>query len=471
MNLLKHLTDTPPPRANWVRLRTLIYLRWLAVVGQSLAVIVATQYLGIDLRLDLCIVLIGLSAAFNLGAMLIYPENKRLKPRDATLSLLFDIGQLTALLYLTGGLGNPFAALILAQTIIAATVLTLGATIFLGAVSLGAVSLLAVQHQPLQLLDGGTLDMPPLLIIGQWAALSISIIFLGVYTRRVSTESFSMAEALTATQLALEREQKLTALGGVVAAAAHEMGTPLATIMLVCSELADEMDDQPELAEDVKLIRSQAERCRDILKSMGESGKEDLHMRHAPFLAVVEEAARPHIHRGKRVILRVRGHDDPDAAPDQPEVSRRAEVIHGVRNLVQNAVDFARSTVWIDLDWTDERLLLRVGDDGRGYPSELLGRIGDPFLRRRSGGGSDAERPNYAGMGLGLFIAKTLLERTGAALTFANGSGAPVGEATDGPSRPTGAIVEVVWSRDALEVPRARTRGALGENIPIRIEL
>jgi len=231
------------------------------------------------------------------------------------------------------------------------------------------------------------------------------------------------------------------------------------------------LQDRPELAEDVKLIRSQTERCRDILRSMGESGKEDLHMRHAPFLAVVEEAARPHMNRGKRVILRVRGHQDPDAVPDQPEVSRRSEVIHGLRNLVQNAVDFARSTVWIDLDWTEERLLLRVGDDGRGYPPELLGRIGDPFLRRRGGGMPDSERPNYSGMGLGLFIAKTLLERTGAALTFANGPGPDGPAPEDAPRRPTGAIVEVVWSREALEVPRARTRGALGENLPLKVEL
>ncbi|MHA3978148.1 sensor histidine kinase RegB [Halovulum sp. GXIMD14794] len=464
MEIFDRLSGRGPARTNWVRMRTLIYLRWLAVAGQTTAVIVATWYLDIALPLDLCVMLIGLSAAFNIITTLLNPKNQRLNQRAALLTLLYDLGQLTALLYLTGGIANPFATLILAQTIIAATVLTLDATVILGAFSLAAVAFLSVFHLPLTLADGQVLAVPPLLLVGSWAALSLSIMFIGVYARLVSTETFSMSEALTATQLALEREQKLTALGGLVAAAAHELGTPLATIMLVSSELRDELDDRPELAEDVALIRAQAERCRDILASMGRSGKEDVHLRHAPFSAVVEEAAEPHLSRGKHIVFRVAG--NPEIPAEQPEISRRSEVIHGVRNLVQNAVDFARDTVWIDLDWTEATLTLRVGDDGRGYPPELISRIGDPFLRRRGGRGSrDPERPDYAGMGLGLFIAKTLLERTGARLTFANG----VHGADLAPERaqPSGAIVEVVWPREDLEVSRSEARAALGDNIPL----
>lgn len=464
MEFFDRLSGRGPARTNWVRMRTLIYLRWLAVAGQATAVIVAAWYLDIALPLDLCTLLIGLSAAFNIIATLLNPKNQRLNQRAALLTLLYDLGQLTALLYLTGGIANPFATLILAQTIIAATVLTLHATVILGAFSLAAVAFLSVFHLPLMLADGQVLVVPPLLLVGSWAALSLSVMFIGVYARLVSTETFSMSEALTATQLALEREQKLTALGGLVAAAAHELGTPLATIMLVSSELSDELDDRPELAEDVALIRSQAERCRDILASMGRTGKEDVHLRHAPFSAVVEEAAEPHMGRGKHVVFRISGIQDVPA--EQPEISRRSEVIHGVRNLVQNAVDFARDTVWIDLDWTDTTLILRVGDDGRGYPPELISRIGDPFLRRRGGRGArDPERPDYAGMGLGLFIAKTLLERTGARLTFANG--VPSGDIAPENAQPSGAIVEVVWLREDLEVSRRDARAALGENIPL----
>lgn len=463
MSLLNQIFEDPHVRTNWVRLRTLIYLRWLAVLGQTIAVILATQYLDIVLRLDLCLLLIGLSASFNVAAILIHPENKRLTQRDATLTLLFDITQLSALLYLTGGLTNPFAALILAQTIIAATVLTVAATIFLGSVSLILIGILSIDYMPLRTADGVMLETPQLLTTGSWAALSISIVFLGVYARRVSTETFLMSEALTATQLALEREQKLTALGGVVAAAAHELGTPLATIMLVSGELADELEDRPDLREDLQLIRDQTARCRDILAQMGRSGKDDVHLRYAPFSAVMVEAADPHRERGKSVIVRVRGEETEVGPAEQPQISRRSEVIHGVRNLVQNAVDFAATTVWIDLDWTDERLLLRVGDDGKGYPTELLGRIGDPFLRRRAQTvGFEADRPNYVGMGLGLFIAKTLLERTGANLTFANGVRSRSAKSSGGP---TGAIVEVAWRRTDIEVSQDVTRAALGENV------
>ena len=453
----------------WVRLRTLIILRWLAIAGQLGAVAVATQVLMLDMRLDLCLLLIGLSALFNIGAAVIFPQTKRLTQRDATLSLLFDLGQLTALLYFTGGLTNPFAVLILAQTIISATVLTLGATILLAALSIVAIAFLAVFHVPLHNAAGEVLTMPPVLLIGSWAAMSISVVFFGTYTRRVALERFAMAEALTATQLALEREQKLTALGGVVAAAAHELGTPLATIKLTTAELLDDHAENPDLREDLELIRDQAERCRVILNSMGRSGKEDIHLRTAPLTAVIEEAAEPHMHRGKTVCMRVRGLPaSPASGEDQPLISRRPEIIHGVRNLVQNAVDFARSTVWIDVDWTDSRVVLKVGDDGRGYPADLVGRIGDPFLRRRgSQSFRDVRRPGYQGMGLGLFIAKTLLERTGAKLTFANGVRSAAGAEDPSLAQPSGAIVEVAWTVDAVTVSRDKARSALGANLAV----
>ncbi len=456
-------------RGEWVRVRTLVNLRWLAVAGQTLAVLVAAYGLRIDLRLDLVAIVIGLSVAVNLATTLVHPETKRLGHRDALLTLFFDLAQLSLMLYLTGGLNNPFAMLIMAPTIISATVLSMEATLFLGASTLASVSFLIFYHEPLQTASGSALMMPPLLVYGMWIALMISVAFLSGYARRVTMETMSLSEALTATQLALEREQKLTDLGGVVAAAAHELGTPLATIKLVSAELADEIADRPELLEDVELIRSQAERCRMILADMGRSGKDDLHLKHVPILGLVEEAAEPHLDRGVKVIFRVDGALADEAVPDQPTVARHSEIIHGLRNLVQNAVDFARSTVWIDIDWTERDLRIVVGDDGKGFAPDMIGRIGDPFMRRKQASRTaDPQRPGYEGMGLGLFIAKTLLERTGARLTFASGSG-------DGPesaqdlkpaelARPTGAVVELIWSRDALEVDRKASRGPLGHN-------
>jgi len=277
-------------------------------------------------------------------------------------------------------------------------------------------------------------------------------VFLGVYSRRVVQEMRTMSDALQATQMALAREQKLTDLGGVVAAAAHELGTPLATITLTSAELADDLDDRPDQREDALLIRDQADRCRDILRSMGRVGKDDLYLRRAPLTALVEEAAEPHVDRGKRIRFR-HGADGNDPVT-QPTVLRRPEIIHGLRNLIQNAVDFARDTVIVESRWNGGRITLRIMDDGHGFPDDMIGRLGEPFMRRR-GAAPDPRRPGYEGMGLGLFIAKTLLERSGADLTFTNG--------TD----PPGALVEVSWPFAAIAVPGEDGAKGLGENRPI----
>ncbi|MEM9009760.1 MAG: ActS/PrrB/RegB family redox-sensitive histidine kinase [Pseudomonadota bacterium] len=459
-------------RSDWVRLRTLIALRWLAIAGQLAAVLAAALMLEVEIPLDLTLFVILASVCFNMIAAVLHPENKRLSERDTTLTLLFDLIQLALLLYLCGGLTNPFASLMLAPVIIAATALTLRATIALGATALVFISLLAFIYRPLSFADGRMLELPEIYLLGMWAALVIAVVFLALYARRVTTEIFSMSQALTATQMALAREQRLTALGGVVAAAAHELGTPLATIKLTAAELANDLAEGGEteaLREDAALIVSQAERCREILQSMGRAGKDDTHLHHAPISAVVEEAAEPHFDRGKRIILRVDGVVDGETARDQPEISRHPEVIHGLRNLVQNAVDFARTTVWIDVNWNDETLRVRVGDDGLGFPPDLLGRIGDPFLRHRPVRDRRSERPAYEGMGLGLFIAKTLLERSGATLTFANGTETPgrtpvPASAPLDLARPTGALADVVWPRAVLAPSREAVRGPLARN-------
>jgi len=460
------LTDAE--RSAWLRLRTLILLRWFAIFGQTTAVLVATLGLGIDLRLDLCGLVIGAAAVFNLVAMQVTAENRRLSEGEAVLTLLFDLGQLGTLLFLTGGLSNPFALLMLAPVTISASVLTLRATVLLGGLATGIITALVLFHRPMRLGDGALLELPRVLVVGTWASLVIGIVFLALYARRVTAETFSMSQALGATQMALGREQQIAALGGVVAAAAHELGTPLATIKLVSTELAEELADRPDLREDALLIRTQADRCRDILRAMGPRGKEDMQVRAAPLSSVVEEAAAPHADRGIRLITRVEGAPPGDGPLREPEIARRPEIIQGLRNLVQNAVDFAASTVWIDIDWTPGDLRVVIGDDGPGYPSDLLGRIGEPFVRRR--GGPVKARPAYEGMGLGLFIAKTLLERTGAALTFGNGSPNPRDARLAGPvefSRPTGAVVSVVWPRRATVTDADAPRSPLGDNAPI----
>jgi two-component system sensor histidine kinase RegB len=451
-------------RSDWVRLRTLLVLRWLAILGQTVTVVIASLHLGLRVELGLCFLAIGASVVSNLIAMAIFPENQRLSDRDAMLTLLFDLSQLSFLLFLTGGLNNPFALLILAPVTISATALTVRSTTILGVLAVAMISLLAVFHVPLTTETGEVLELPDLFVLGFWISIVIGIVFLSAYARRITSETHSMSQALLATQMALAREQKLTDLGGVVAAAAHELGTPLATIKLVSTELAEELEGQPELAEDARLIRQQADRCRDILRSMGRAGKDDLHMRSAPFGAVVREAAEPHADRG--IAVHYDFVPDPGAPEDQPMVWRKPEVIHGLRNLVQNAVDFAATQIWADASWGGGEIRLRITDDGPGYPQDLLGRLGDPFLSRRVRAQSPA-RPGYEGMGLGLFIAKTLLERSGARVTFMNASD-PFLSAEDKEER-GGAIVEVIWAFETIGLPEDEASAPLGENQPIAI--
>ena len=458
--------DEPSPqfnlqkrRSNWIRLRTMILLRWVAIIGQTIALIAAQRIYNLQLELGLCYLAIGVSVVGNLIAIAVFPENKRLSETENTLMALFDLLQLSFLLYLTGGLNNPFSLLILGPVLVSAAVLTTRPTVFLATVALILVSLLAEYNLPLRTEQGFILRIPDVFIFGKWLAIVIAILFLTAYSRSITAEMHSMSDALSATQMALSREQKLTDLGGVVAAAAHEMGTPLATIKLTSSELMDELSDRPDLREDAALIRDQADRCRDILQSMGRAGKSDKHLMRAPLSEVIRIAAEPHEQRGKSLFFETSS-DNPN---NIPVIRRAPEIIHGLRNLIQNGVDFARSSVWIETQWTDDEISVRILDDGKGYPPQLIGRIGEPFVRKRSDVRDLEERPEYEGMGLGLFIAKTLLERTGAELSFANGSD----PYTSNASRPRkcGAIVEVIWPRAKVEV----TEAATGQNENIRI--
>ena len=452
-------------RSSWIRLRTLILLRWVAIIGQLTAITVAQQVYHVQLELGLCYLAIGISVMGNLTAMLLFPQNKRLTEFENFLMVLFDLLQLAILLYLTGGLNNPFSLLLLGPVTIAANVMSTRSTLIIGGAAIIVATLLARFHLPLRTNLGLVLDIPEILLFGNWAAIVIAIVFFGAYSHRISAEVQSMSEALAATQMALAREQKLTDLGGVVAAAAHELGTPLATIKLTSAELIEELDDRPDLKEDAALIREQADRCRDILRDMGRAGKDDLHLRQAPLSTVIHEAAEPHIHRGKQVHF-AEG-PGPDGDVQQPSILRKPEIIHGLRNLIQNAVDFARAQVWVEAEWTPDRITVSIMDDGRGYPAQIIGRIGDPFMRRKRAETDLRTRPEYEGMGLGLFIAKTLLERSGAELSFANGSD-PYQNLTDDPER-RGAIVLVSWPRKLIDAQSGESPVPSGANKPFRV--
>lgn len=419
------------PQPEPIRIRTLILLRWVAIIGQ-LAAVSGAWLLGVRFALWPVLALIMAAAAVNLWLYLQPPS--RTSPHRALVQLGFDVVQISALMALTGGLANPFALLVLAPVTIAAASLTLRLTVALGLTAMALITLAGLFALPLHDAEGVPLTLSWILALGHWLALMIGVIFFAAYAHRVTAELAATSNALFATQTALAREQRLQHLGGVVAAAAHELGTPLATIKLIAAELQDELPDRPDLQQDLVELSLSTQRCGDILRSMGRAGKDDLMLRVSPLQVVLEDAAQPHADRGPTVRIHA----------DDIDIRRDPGVIHALRNLIQNAVDFARSEVLIQASADDSQLHVTIRDDGPGYPGALLARIGDPYLTSRRGPES---RRGYEGMGLGLFIAKTLLQRSGATLEFSNGQ--------------PGAVVQVRWP---LERIRADSRAALGKN-------
>ncbi len=412
-------------RGDWIRLLTLTRIRWLAVFGQLIAILVGYYVLDLSFNLIACLGLICLSLILNLASAFYFPKTKRLSAYQNTLVLLYDLLQLGFMLFFTGGLTNPFIVLILAPVIVSATVLNLKHTILLGISAIIIITGLSYFYIPLRNQDGVVMEPPDLLLLGNWLALLIAILFIAVYSRRVAMETFSMSQALQAMQMALEREYRLTSLGGLVAAAAHELGTPLATIKLASTELQHGFSSKKELNQDLDLISKQVDRCKDILSNIGRRGKEDIFLRNMPIMIVLQEAVDPHLDKKKEVIFSLnksegKALEDFNKDP-QPLIARKPELIYGLRNIIQNAMDFSSNKVWLDVKYDKRLIVFEISDDGPGFPTHLMDRIGDPFLIEGvENKYFDISRPHYEGMGLGLFIAKTLLERLGGSVSFKN---------------------------------------------------
>ncbi|ESW86996.1 ActS/PrrB/RegB family redox-sensitive histidine kinase [Mesorhizobium sp. M0074] len=415
-----------------LRLNTLIRLRWLAIVGQSLTVLVVAYGLKFPLPVSMCFALIACSAWMNLLLTFRYPAAHRLTPFSAFAILTFDSLQLAGLLYMTGGLTNPFSLLMTVPVVVSATSLPLRLTAMLGALVIVAATLLVFYHLPLPWHEGAPLAMPVIYVAGMWMAVFCSIAFTAIYAFRVAEEARLLANALAATELVLQREQHLSALDGLAAAAAHELGTPLATITLVAKEMEKALGEDPKYGEDVRLLRSQSERCREILKRLTSlSSESEVHLSRLPLTSLVEEVTAPHRDFGISIKLRPGERIGPE-----PVGRRNPGVIYGLGNLVENAVDFARNSVTVRWNWNEAAVSFSIIDDGPGFPPEIIDRIGEPYMSTRQGTEAGG------GLGLGLFIAKTLLERSGATLDFRNSS--EPGE---------GAIVQISWPRSVFLNP------------------
>jgi two-component system sensor histidine kinase RegB len=426
-----------------LRLQTIVRLRWFAVAGQLIAVLICRFGFGFELPLGYCLLLIALSAWLNVFLRLRMSSSPRLSETKATLLLGYDIVQLAGLLFLTGGLSNPFIVLLVAPVTVSAATMPLRSTIGLGLLAIALVGLLIELHMPLPWDQTPRPVLPNVYRLGQFAAILATMIFLAAYVRRLASESRQMSQALSATELILAREQRLHALDGLAAAAAHELGTPLATITVVSKELIRALPpDQAgnaDVIEDLKLLQTQSERCRDILRKLTKapSARDPMHAR-VTIRQLMEEASKPY--RGGPVSVEMI--DTPGsragATIPEPEGERQPGILFGLGNLVENAVDYAETRVILTASWDDDSVSVSIIDDGPGFPPEVLDELGEPYVRSRSA--KKMGTGERSGLGLGFFIAKTLLERSGATLDYEN---------REPPE--TGAVVRVTWRRDVFE--------------------
>lgn len=429
-----------------VRVHTLTNLRWMATAGQTIAIFVIYFGFGYTLPLLRCLIAVAALAGLNLFLVLRYLPNHRLSGRETTVYLTFDVLQLAVLLYLTGGISNPFAMMFIAPVVIAAATLDLANALIVGGIALLAGTLIAVTHEPLPWVASGMpFTLPPLYQAGLWASLVLSLGFTSSYVWRVASDGTRMSAGLAASQLALAREQRLSSLGALATAAAHELGTPLGTIAVVSHELERALPPGSSEADDAALLREQAERCRQIIKRLAQPEAEMVGQTETlPICALLDDLADSY-RDGIGVDITI------VAAPanrneNQPIVWRAPELMHGIGNLIENATDFATTKVTVEAGWNARELRIAVCDDGPGFAPDIFERIGEPYTTSRPGYhalgegemATAAEAGKHEGMGLGFFIAKTLLEQTGGTVRASNPA--------EG-----GARVTIIWPRGAID--------------------
>jgi two-component system sensor histidine kinase RegB len=409
-NKIASMPDEDRHSRRRLRLETLVRLRWLAVCGQTVTVLIVAFWLKFPLPLAASVALIAALAVVNFYLMIRYPSTHRLEPAAALALLGFDLLQLCALLFITGGLANPFAALVCVPVIISFASQPIRYSSPLILVAMICVTMLAFSPFPLPWFGGVEINVHNVMLFGVWCSIASTMTFAAFYAYRVSMEASQLADALAATELVLQREKHLSQLDGLAAAAAHELGTPLATISVVAKEMERDLKEDDRFREDVMLLRSQSERCRDILRRLTTlSAEGDAHLRRLPLSSMMEEIIAPHREAGMRLNLIER-----DARKGEPVTDRNAGIMYGLGNLIENAVNYARSEVTVTVEHNHQRVRITIEDDGEGYSPDILTRIGEPYVTKRQ------KEDKAGGLGLGLFIAKTLLGRSGAQVTFEN---------------------------------------------------
>lgn len=427
--------DSAAIRRGHLRVRTLVTLRWVVIMGEIALLAVMGLVLGYKAPYFLCAVAVAAGAFVNVLTGVASPPQRVMGDQEAVAQLSLDILQMSLLLGLIGGTANPFILTLLAPVTLAAATLPLRPLLVLGGLASGLSLLLAFVSLPYPSIHGE----PRLSLEFRLAAAIANVAGVALvagYVRQSVVEAARMALALDVTQSVLAREQKLSALGALAAAAAHELGTPLATISIVSKEMAREATS-PQVKEDAELLITQAERCREILKRLAatpDKATDEVHERLS-LRQLVQEVIEPHAHASKEV--RVEAIVTGAKGVKTPDIRRLPEITHAFTTFVENAVDFAKSEILVSARFDADSVSIEVRDDGPGFAPDILAKLGEPYVTSRPG--AEGSRTGHIGMGLGFFISKTLLERTGAVVTFHNG-------------KPRGAVVSARWPRPLVEV-------------------
>ena len=392
--------------------KTLVFLRWIAIFGQLFSVNLVYFFLDLDFPVMLChiVIFIGLFTniylQFGLKATL-------LKDLYSSLFLLYDIIQLSVLLFLTGGIFNPFAILLIVPTIVSSTFLSMGSTIILGSSTIILLFVITFINLPLPGMEEYVLSFPNYYVTGILISLIIGLIFLSYFGIRFAGETKKRSDALNKLQQILAKEYELESLGGQAAAAAHSLGTPLATISVVSKEMRKEVGDNSKLTKDIDLLISQTKRCSEILKNISQKKIiNDEFLSSMNFEDLLEEIIKSFKESSEKNISL-----NTDKDINKIDIKRNPELVYGLRNFIGNAVKFANQDILISIISDNINLYISIEDDGPGFPEDIMKALGEPYIKSRS----NLFRDN-AGLGLGTFLGKTLLERLSAVIYFENNS-------------------------------------------------
>jgi len=388
--------------------KTLIILRWIALLGQLIAINLVYFFLKLEFPILIAYAIILLGVSSNLFLQLGI-KSIQLKDFYASSFLTFDLIQLSLLLYLTGGISNPFSILMIIPTIVSSTFLSMGSTIVLGVLTVCFLFLLTIFHYPLPGIHDGSVTFPKLYLIGYFIAIVIGLIFLSYFGIRFSGESKRRSDAVNKLQQAIAKEYELESLGGQAAAAAHSLGTPLATISVVATELKKELGNNKEFSKDIDLLVSQTKRCGEILKKISKKQiKEDEFFSKTNLENLLDEILISFRETSSKEIILV-SKDNKNSF----NLQRTPELIYGLRNFIGNAVKFSKSRVEIILTSDEQIIQIKINDDGPGFPDDIIELIGEPYIKSKS-----SQVSSNSGTGLGTFLGKTLLERQSADLYF-----------------------------------------------------